>query len=392
MNLHYRKKLSLFVCCSLVSCVVSRANELELNPNVDCQAMRGEPVTYEYDYRVIVTPPYHTKKLRVWLPIPPSNEVQQYELLSSETFPLSAQPEMGTEPKFGNQFAYFEFDDPKGAQIIRRRFRVTTCELNWNIDESRVQKVSQWPDAFDPYLSSDTSVAVTPELRTELNRFLPKPTRKYRDLTTAIRWVEDNLEYDHSNASLQASSTHALENRTGHCSDYHGLCSAFGRALGYPTRVTYGLAGFEKNSPSHCKLEAFVPGYGWVSYDVSETQKLIKKVQAAEELSDEEKQQLIEAARKRLRRGFRDNTWIKQTVGTDYDLVPQASQPVKVVRTIYAEADGFPLPEPDPADQKKREFSWMTAHRVTASRKVSYPFKDIARLRQDAIRFEELNQ
>jgi ATP-dependent helicase HrpA len=32
-----------------------------------------------------------------------------------------------------------------------------------------------------------------------------------------------------------------------------------GRTLGFPTRVTYGIALFPKNSPSHCKLEALLP-------------------------------------------------------------------------------------------------------------------------------------
>jgi hypothetical protein len=55
------------------------------------------------------------------------------------------------------------------------------------------------------------------------------------------------------------------------------------------------------------------------------------------------------------------------------------------VRTIYAEADGVPLPEPDPADHKKREFSWMTAQRISASAEVAYPFKDVERLKAELV-------
>ena len=64
------------------------------------------------------------------------------------------------------------------------------------------------------------------------------------------------------------------------------------------------------------------------------------------------------------------------TKGTDYDLAPKAGRKVPLVATIYAEADGTPLPQPDPADTAKREFAWMTAHKYTADRVVSYPFKD----------------
>jgi hypothetical protein len=75
-------------------------------------------------------------------------------------------------------------------------------------------------------------------------------------------------------------------------------------------------------------------------------------------------------------RGFRDNTWFLQTRGTGYDLAPPASQPVHVVRTIYAEADGVVLPDPDPGAKGKKEFAWMTAHEYKASKQVPYPFKD----------------
>jgi hypothetical protein len=188
--------------------------------------------------------------------------------------------------------------------------------------------------------------------------------------------VNDNFKYDHVDASLQASAVHALEKHHGHCSDYHGFCAAMGRAMGYPTRVTYGINPMPKNSPSHCKLEAFVPPYGWVSFDVAETQNLITKIQADDSLSDGKKTELTGLAQARLLSGFRDNTWFVQTRGTDYDLAPPAESRAAVVRTIYAEADGVALPEPDPGNKEQHEFSWMTVHKYVADRNVPYPFND----------------
>lgn len=69
-------------------------------------------------------------------------------------------------------------------------------------------------------------------------------------------------------------------------------------------------------------------------------------------------------------------TWVVQTHGTDYDLVPKASRRVAVVRTIYAEADGVALKEPDPGDPHKSEFSWMTLHPFVADRTVPYAFSE----------------
>ena len=94
-------------------------------------------------------------------------------------------------------------------------------------------------------------------------------------------------------------------------------------------------------------------------------------------------ERLSESANRRLLRGFRDNTWFAQTRGTDYDLVPKAGRRIPVVRTIYAEADGVPLPDPNPANKQQHGFAWMTAHRYVADRPVPYPFTDWTSLAAD---------
>lgn len=104
------------------------------------------------------------------------------------------------------------------------------------------------------------------------------------------------------------------------------------RSHGVPTRVTDGLHLFPKNLPCHCKPEAYLPRYGWASFDVSELTRV-----------------------------------------TDYELAPEASGRVSLVSTVYAEADGEPFPTPD---QTKSEFSWTTAHKYTADKPAVYPFKE----------------
>src|SRR5207248_6165708 len=115
--------------------------------------------------------------------------------------------------------------------------------------------------------------------------------------------------------------------------------------------------------------------------DVSETQRLVGDIKKNGLLDARRQEELVRAANARLQRGFRDNTWYLQTRGTDYDLAPPARQRVAVVRTLYIEADGVALPDPDPADPRKREFAWMTAQRFTPDRAVPYPFKDWKTLR-----------
>ncbi|MCA9124097.1 MAG: transglutaminase domain-containing protein [Planctomycetaceae bacterium] len=334
-----------------------------------------EPVTYEVDFSAVVTAPYHTKVLKVWMPIPQSDGIQQISDSELTTFPERVVPQISSEPVYGNRFAYFEFHEPQGGQIIRHHFTATVRNARWELDPSLVQTPDTWPQKFAPYLTPD-SIAEVSGFQDVIRTISPdRPDRTGR-LFAAMDWIDEHMTYDHVDASLRADARHAFEKRHGHCSDYHGLCATMGRSLGFPTRVTYGIALFPKNSPSHCKLEAFLPPYGWVSFDLSETQKMIAAIEKDLSLDVAKREKLKIAARERLMAGFRENSWLLLTRGTDYELSPRASRAVRVVRTIYAEADGEPLPDPDPANSEKREFGWMTVHAYKSDRPVPLPFKD----------------
>jgi transglutaminase-like putative cysteine protease len=348
----------------------------EPDPTQPYTATCTNPVTYDIDFRVTVTAPQNTKKLRVWVPVPQSDKGQEVKAGTFTTFPADVKPTVHTETVFGNTFAYFEFDNPQGAQIIAHSFKATVWEQRWDVNPAKVMRVEKWPTSFDPFRRGESRVVVDDrfkKLATQIASGKPNPGA---ELDAILDWAHDNLTYDHTNTSLVASSEHALEKKRGDCSDYHGLCASLGRSLGLPTRVVYGWHMFPKNLPSHCKLEAFLPPYGWVSFDVSETQRLIRTIESNPDLKLDEKTELVRAATERLRRGFRDNTWLMHSKGTDYDLAPKAAQKVPLVASIYAEADGKALPAPDPADATKREFAWMTAHKYTPDRAVSYPFRD----------------
>ena len=212
-----------------------------------------------------------------------------------------------------------------------------------------------------------------------LGSIVPQRGNPMTDMSSVMDYVIKDFKYDHVKASLHASSVFALENHQGHCSDYHGFCSAMGRLLDVPTRVTYGINPFPKNSPSHCKMEAYLPPYGWVSFDVSETQIMLGKIAEPTTMDDAAKQRLSHAAKDRLLHGFRDNTWYIQTRGTDYDLEPPAPSTRRSC-TIYAEKLIKQLADTDPANKEQKAFSWFTVQKYVPDREVTFPFRDFKSL------------
>jgi hypothetical protein len=358
---------------------VGEANQLD--PHLPYQAVRSDPVTYAVDFSAVITPAYKGKVLKVWLPMPQTDFGQEVAEVSLDSFPVAVEPKIGTESTFGNRFACFEFRDVQGAQIIRHKFQIKVWELHWNLDPAKIVAVADWPASFDRYRKGETQAVVVDErFEKMLKQIVPQRTNPLQDMSTVMDWVIGNFQYDHEHASLQADAVQALETRRGHCSDYHGFCAAMGRVMGYPTRVTYGINPFPKNSPSHCKLEAYLPPYGWVSFDVSETQNLLSAIGKEPRLDASSRQKLMGLAKQRLLHGFRDNTFFLQTKGTDYQLEPPAARRVAVVRTIYAEADGVALPDPDPSNKRHDTYAWLTVHKFVPDRPVTYPFADVKSL------------
>jgi transglutaminase-like putative cysteine protease len=372
----YRCMLPLFLTLGCLSAPGPADEGAPLDPNLPYQGKKSNPVSYQVDLSAVVTPPNKCEVLKIWMPLPPSDAVQEVSDSKLSTFPLKVAAKIGAEKTYGNRFAYFEFHKPQGAQIVRHQFTIKTHEVRWNMVLAKVAPVKTWPAAFAPFLRSEKLLPIDERFGKIARSIVPQRRNPGEDLARVMAWADETLTYSHQICSLQGSAVHALEKKTGHCSDYHGLCTALGRNLGYPTRIVYGINPTPNNSPSHCKLEAFLPPYGWVCFDVSETQNLIEQIKKDDQLADARKAKLIDAARKRLLSGFRDNSWFLQTRGSGYDLQPPAKERVAVVRTIYAEADGVAYPEPDPANPEQRTFSWMTVHHYVPDRPVTNPFKE----------------
>src|SRR5881396_1582545 len=124
MKVSVRWATCLGVCwLGLANCQADTKAPAELDPKLPYQTARGNPVTYDVDFSVVVTPPAHTKVLKVWLPLPQTDAGQEVTEGALSAFPMAVKPKFGREEVYGNRFAYFEFDHPEGAQIIRHTFK-----------------------------------------------------------------------------------------------------------------------------------------------------------------------------------------------------------------------------------------------------------------------------
>ncbi len=147
-----RMMLLIFCCLILNGSFPQSLYAQRLNAGAAYRATLGDKRTVAVDFAAIVTAPYHTKMLKIWMPLPQNDAAQKIEKRTFSTFPDKIEPTISREKIFGNQFAYFEIANPQGAQIIHQKFRVTVSELTWHLDPHKVQAVSSWPASFAPYL------------------------------------------------------------------------------------------------------------------------------------------------------------------------------------------------------------------------------------------------
>ena len=88
-------------------------------------------------------------------------------------------------------------------------------------------------------------------------------------------WIEQNIQYDLSTltAEISQNASWVLQNKVGVCDELTTLFIAMLRSLNIPSRFVSGLAytdyGGKNDWGPHAWAEVYVPGYGWMEYDIS---------------------------------------------------------------------------------------------------------------------------
>ncbi len=309
-----------------------------------------DPKAYNVDFGIHFTPPSGAKVVRIWLPKPISTEDQ----LISNFHYLTQPTAEGTEPLYGNQFLYYEYHNPTGPVEPRVGYTVIKYAERTNIDPTRVWRPKVFPPEFQKYLRSEQRVTVNDSIRTLAQQIAGDEKNPYILARKFFLWITDNIKYGHEDmaegvagCTLQADSMFVYKNRRGHCSDWHGFFVALCRSVGIPARINYGVEVSDKKrvSPSHCRAEVFLAGYGWVNMDI--THGRYGK-------TDEERLKEF---------GYIANDWYRNTVGSDYPFVPATSATwpdsytgtnPPLIRIAYIEVDGKAWTDPDPANPKNQ--------------------------------------
>jgi transglutaminase-like putative cysteine protease len=241
--------------------------------------------TFRFNYNFTVKDlPAGTKQLRVWVPVPPSDEHQSVRILNVKA---PAKERRTRESEYGNKMVYVEVKDPtpdKTAfalqyEVTRREYsRGDYAQLERNDQKPRLVSASMKrliaPDALIP---TDGKIkALAAEVTGPHSGTVAKAKAAYDYLFTTMRYDKTGSGWGRGDAVW------ACDSKRGNCTDFHSPFIGMLRVDGVPARFDIGFPVPEnKNngdiSGYHCWAEFYAPKTGWVPVDISEAWKAKQK-------------------------------------------------------------------------------------------------------------------
>ena len=264
--------------------------------------------------------------VRVWLPVPPSDEYQTVRQIGHD---LPVAGSLAAESTYGNQILYFRTRGPRSGRLsLTNNYLVMRKEVR-GLQTKTSAKLGRKQRAL--FLAPSTKVPVTGRpIRLLDNLKLPQDSLSLGRLL--YDRVDEHVQYDKSQPGYGSGDVlWVCDSRTGNCTDFHSLFISFARSQGVPARFEIGfplparrgrgvIAGY------HCWAYFFVAERGWVPVDISEADK-------HPEMKDYYFGNLTENR-------------VALSVGRDIELVPrQTGPPLNYFVYPYVEVNGKPLPK-----------------------------------------------
>lgn len=135
------------------------------------------------------------------------------------------------------------------------------------------QELAGWEEYLQPTATIDSS---NPAIIAKAAELVEGEDDLFKAVFKLANWVDMNVEYDLSTLTAETSqkASWVLQNKEGVCDEMTSLFVAMARAVGIPARFVSGVSYttstlFTEPWQPHGWAEAYFPGVGWVSFDIT---------------------------------------------------------------------------------------------------------------------------
>jgi len=241
--------------------------------------------TFHFTYSFTVKDvPAGAKRVRVWVPVPQSDQHQTVRILSIKA---PVKTKMTHDAEYHNRILYAEIENSSEAkaeftlkyEITRREYsRGDYAELERQDRKPGVvpASMSRWiePDALIPTDGKMKQIAI--EVTGSQIGAVAKAKAAYDYLFTTMRYDKTGSGWGRGDALWACDSKH------GNCTDFHSPFIGMMRADGIPARFDIGFPLPENKDQGeipgyHCWAEFYSSKAGWIPLDISEAWKAKQK-------------------------------------------------------------------------------------------------------------------
>ena len=307
------------------------------SPAANQQAADGpKHRTFKLTYGATLTGLAEGDDVRVWLPVPQSNQHQSVRNLNT---PLPVTGKTAVDAEYGNKIVFFESKAPStGLLAFSTQYEIRRNEVR-SLD-GKGAKVALTDAQRKRFLSANVKVPVAGKQLDLLEgtSFDDDPLTIARTLYDR---VDEHVKYDKSVPGYgNGDVAWVCDSRTGNCTDFHSLFISWARSKELPARFEIGFPlpperGAGTIGGYHCWAMFHTGDKGWVPVDISEADK-----------HPELKEYYF---------GNLTENRVAFSTGRDITLVPkQAGPPLNYFVYPYVEVNGKPLSR----DQIKLRFAF----------------------------------
>jgi transglutaminase-like putative cysteine protease len=282
--------------------------------------------TFQFTYAATITGLKPGQDARVWLPVPPSDDDQEVEIVTKD---LPAESAIRRERPNGNRILYLQAKaNDKGEVPLRMVYRVKRHELK---REHLPHKESEDAEELARLREPNKRVPIVGK-PLELIEGKKVPADEMEAARLFYNVVNDHMRYSKEGTGWgNGDSVWACENGRGNCTDFHSLFLSLVRSRRIPAKFEIGFGlptqrGSGDISGYHCWAKFHLRSSTWVPVDISEANKT-----------------------PRLREYYFGNLSedrVAFSTGRDLNLIPrQAGAPLNFFIYPYVEVDGKEYPQ-----------------------------------------------
>ena len=252
------------------------------NPESFSPPARTLHFTYKFTIKDI---PTGAKRVRVWVPVPPTDQHQTVRLLSAKG---PVRTRMTHDPEYGNRILYAQIENPAaaGTAEFALEYRITRREYSRG-DYAKLKRIdltpSVVPASMSRWLAPDNLIPTDGKIKELAVEVTGSQIGVVAKAKAAYDYLFTNMRYDKTGSGWgRGDAVWACDSKHGNCTDFHSPFIGILRADGIPARFDIGFPLPENKDKGeiagyHCWAEFYAQKTGWIPVDISEAWKAKQK-------------------------------------------------------------------------------------------------------------------